>query len=529
MMDANRTLRHAAYPLLNRLLKAGSSLQSARFAARDPLLEQRRIFSWLLARGARTRFGADYGFAELARLPFSEAYRRYQSKVAIRTYDDFWRDYFSRGAREGEHGLALTLQDLTWPGRIPFFCETSGTTAPSKYIPFSREMFAANRQAALDLISCYLSANRKSRLFEGRLLYMAGSTQLSELGPGVLSGDMSAITLRYRPSFLNPFIAPDAATAALPWEEKLEALARLLLKDPGIRGISGVPPWIILLLKRVAELGQDLPERLLPNLELVIHGGTSMKPYAREFAELFPQRAPNYLELLPSSEAFMGFQVLGEARMRLTPYYGVFFEFLPCEELDERGRPRPDGSCVPLEGIETGRRYALILTTCAGLWRYHIGDTIRFTERGPLFFEFTGRDRFLDRFEEKVTQGEVEEAVARLNRHAGVEVREFMVGPEISRRRHLWVLALADGATLPSSVLAERLDLALSEQNADYRTFRDQGRISPPSVLVLKEDQIYRWSKEVRGKLGGQTKIPHLDPTLEGELVESLARFAVSP
>ncbi|GFO57711.1 hypothetical protein GMST_00360 [Geomonas silvestris] len=522
------SLRHAAYPFLDPLLKGGSLLQASRFAARDPLQEQRRIFSWLLERGARTRFGADYGFAELARLPFAQAYRRYQGKVAIRTYDDFWRDYFSRGAREGERGLTLNLENLTWPGRIPFFCETSGTTAPSKFIPFSREMFAANRLAALDLTSCYLKGNRKSRLFQGRLLYMAGSTELNELGPGVLSGDMSAITLRYRPRFLDPFIAPDETTAALPWEEKLEALARLLLKDPCIRGISGVPPWIILLLKRVAELGQDSPERLLPNLELVIHGGTSMKPYAREFSELFPERAPNFLELLPSSEAFMGFQVHGEPQMRLTPYYGVFFEFLPCEDLDERGRPRPDGSCVPLEGIEPGRRYALILSTCAGLWRYHIGDTIRFTERGPLFFEFTGRDKFLDRFEEKVTQGEVEEAVARLNRLPGVEVREFMVGPQIAPRRHLWVLALSDGGGVAPGVLAERLDLALAEQNADYRTFRSQGRITSPSVLVLKEDDIYRWSKEVRGKLGGQSKIPHLDPTLEGELVESLARFAAS-
>jgi len=526
MMNYGNTLRSATFPLLDRLLKSGAALNAARFESRDPMASQRQIFSWLLSRGAGTKFGADHGLAELASLPFPEAYRRYRAQVPIRTYDDFWRDYFSRCAGKGEGGAGLLLENVTWPGRIPFFCETSGTTAPSKFIPFSREMFAANRRAALDLSSCYLNANRRSRLFQGKLLYMAGNTELSDLGNGVKSGDMSAITLRYRPSYLNPFIAPDAATAALPWEEKLEKLARLLLADPGIRGISGVPPWIILLLKRCAELGAAPLAELLPNLELIIHGGTSMKPYRREFGELFPGKAPNYLELLPSSEAFMAFQILGEEQMRLSPYYGVFFEFVPCEELDDRGRPAPDAPCVPLEEIETGRRYAVILSTCAGLWRYHIGDTIRFSSRDPLFIEFTGRDKFLDRFEEKVTQGEVEEAVAALNRLAGIEVREFIVGPRITERRHLWVLAMGNHPAGCSIDLAGHLDRALVGMNADYRAFRAQGRINPPQVLVVAQDQIYRWSKEVRGKLGGQSKIPHIDPTLEGELVASLVEFS---
>jgi hypothetical protein len=390
-------------------------------------------------------------------------------------------------------------------------------------------MFAANRRAALDLTSCYLNANRRSRLFHGKLLYLAGNTELTDLGSGVKSGDMSAITLRYRPKYLSPFIAPDAATAALPWEEKLERLATLLLTDPSIRGISGVPPWIILLLKRCAALGGAPLAELLPHLELIIHGGTSMKPYRREFGELFPGGAPHFLELLPSSEAFMAFQLLGEEQMRLAPYYGVFFEFVPCEALDDRGRPAPDAPCVPLEEIEVGRRYAVILTTCAGLWRYHIGDTVRFSALAPLFIEFTGRDRFLDRFEEKVTQGEVEEAVAALNRSPGTDIREFMVGPQISGRRHLWVLAMGKGSAASHLDLAEGLDRALCAMNADYRTFRAQGRINAPQVQVVPEDAIYRWSKEVRGKLGGQSKIPHIDPTLEGELAASLVTFCAKP
>ncbi|MBJ6724462.1 GH3 family domain-containing protein [Geomesophilobacter sediminis] len=520
-------LRDATFPLFDRFLKGGASLVAERFTARDPFAAQREIFRDLLRRGAETRFGRDYGFADLASLPFKDAYPRYRFRVPIRSYADFWNDYFSQGWSEAGERRTLHLENVTWPGKIPFFCETSGTTAPSKFIPFSNEMFAANRRAALDMVCGYLDAKRRSRLFQGRLLYMAGNTELSDLGLGVKSGDMSAITLRYRPAALKPFIAPDAATAALPWDEKLEAMARLLLNDPSIRGISGVPPWILLLLKRVRELGGEPLEKLLPGLELIIHGGTSLKPYASEFAALFPGAAPQFLELLPSSEAFMGFQLPGEELMRLTPYYGVFFEFVPVEALDERGGTPPDAPAVPLEQIEVGRRYAVILTTCAGLWRYHIGDTIRFRAKDPLFIEFTGRDRFLDRFEEKVTQGEVEEAVARLNRLSGVEVREFMVGPDIAARRHLWVLALRDGERAPHcEILARELDGVLRELNADYATFRAQGRIAAPAVVPVGEELIYRWSKEVRGKLGGQSKIPHIDPTLEGELVVSLVGYA---
>lgn len=519
-------LRHAVSPLFNRFLKSGAGLLSDRFAAREPLEAQRAMLGNLLRRAAATQFGRDHGFAGLAALPFDEAYRRYCAQVPIRSYADFWNDYFSKGNREDAKGRSLLCQDLTWPGKIPFFCETSGTTAPSKFIPFSSEMFAANRRAAIDLVSCYLGARRDSRLFQGKLLYMAGNTALSDLGHGVQSGDMSAITLRYRPGYLNPFIAPDAATAALPWEEKLEAMARLLLSDAQIRGISGVPPWILLLLKRCRELGGRPLEQLLPDLELIIHGGTSLKPYRNEFAELFSGTGPQFLELLPSSEAFMAFQIPGEERMRLAPYYGVFFEFLPVEMLDERGGAAPDAPCVPLQDIEVGRRYAVILTTCAGLWRYHIGDTIRFCAKSPLFIEFTGRDKFLDRFEEKVTQGEVEEAVTRANRVEGIDIREFMVGPEIAGRRHLWVLALGPDGVSDAGLLALELDGALMEMNADYATFRRQGRIGAPAVVPVGEELIYSWSREVRGKLGGQSKIPHVDPTLEGELVRSLVTYA---
>lgn len=505
-------------------LHAAADIRARRFLARDPLAVQRELLPALVKRACRTRFGQDHGFDELARLPFDRLYQRYGSQVPLRTYRQFWDQYFAPHLLDDGQAKQLELRNLTWPGLIPFFCETSGTTAPTKYIPFTREMFAANRRAALDMLACYLAAEPDSRLAGSSFLYMAGPTSLTSLGSGVLSGDMSAITLRERPRWISPFVEPQEPLSSAPWEERLEGMAQLLLSKRTIRVISGVPPWILLLLQRVQERAGLHLAQALPNLELIIHGGASLVPYAEEFRRLFPAAAPHFLELLPSSEVFMGFQVHGEQGLRLAPYYGAFFEFVPITQLDETGAPLPEAKAIPLEEVVVGERYAVILSTCAGLWRYHIGDTLRFLDTDRYRIQFTGRDKFLDRFEEKVTQGEVEAAVAALNRRLGSAVQEFMVGPDIPNRRHHWILACRGDLPDPATV-AYLLDRHLQQANADYAAFRSQGRINPPRIELVAEQLIYGWSREVRGKLGGQSKIPHIDPTLTGELTASLSAY----
>jgi len=174
--------------------------------------------------------------------------------------------------------------------------------------------------------------------------------------------------------------------------------------------------------------------------------------------------------------------------------------------------------------VETGQRYAVILNTCAGLWRYHIGDTIRFTGLSPYFIEFTGRDRFLDKLEEKVTQEEVERVIAELNHAGGCGIREFFVGTDVPRRKHVWVLAGSHNSP-DSRHLAADIDRRLCLLNADYSTFRNQGRIAAPEIVTVAENLIYDWSKSVRGKLGGQSKIPHIDPTPDASMLASLRDF----
>jgi hypothetical protein len=493
----------------------------------DPLKSQRQIFQRLLETAADTQFGRDYYFNRLKNISFDVAYRYFKGRVPIRSYQEFMTDYFYRNQPNSSIGRsAPELDNITWPGAIKMYCETSGTTAPTKFIPFSDQMFAENRRAALDMMSCYLAANPESHVLKGKILYMSGSTRLTKVKRGVWSGDMSALTLRFRPWYLSPFVEPKPEVSALPWDEKLQAMAELLLHDDQIRVISGVPPWIILLLKRCQEIGVKPLRELLPNLELIIHGGTSIKPYRNEFEGLFDGHLPNLLELLPSSEAFMAFQQPGELQMRLTPFYGVFFEFVRFEDLDVEGKPMPYADAIPLEQVEVGQRYAVILSTCSGLWRYHIGDTIRFTSTSPYFIEFTGRDRFLDKLEEKVTQGEVELAIANLNRNGSLNVREFMVGADVATRQHQWVLAVQDD-NLDTDDVILTLDTTLRDLNADYATFRNQGRINAPDVMLVPEDGIYKWSQTERGKLGGQTKIPHIDPTPDSSMITSLRNFHI--
>ena len=521
----NRLAKILMLPLLRIIAFTAARKRSGQFQSRDPRAAQREIFQKLIKNASETHFGKDYEFQCLARLPFEQAYDAYRALVPIRTYHDFWNDYFGVNQGAAPDGKKmLRLENVTWPGRVELFCETSGTTAPTKYIPFSSQMFKENRRAVIDLIACYLTKHPESRIPQGKILYMSGSTDLTEMEPGIYSGDMSAITLRFRPWYLVPFVEPGPDVSALPWEEKLAAMAGLLLRDRDIRVISGVPPWIILLLRCCREIaGKPLPE-ILPQLELIIHGGTSLKPYLAELRELFEAKLPNLIELLPSSEAFMGFQCAGDAAMRLTPYYGVFFEFVRFEDLDDTGRPASHATAIPLEQVETGQRYAVILSTCAGLWRYHIGDTLRFTSLSPHFIEFTGRDRFLDKLEEKVTQEEVEQVIVELNRSVECGVREFIVGTDVPGRRHVWVLA---GIEEDAVQLVQQLDNHLRRLNADYSTFREQGRISAPEVVKVSPDLIYEWSKTVRGKLGGQSKIPHIDPTPDGSMVMSLKDYSL--
>lgn len=480
---------------------------------KDPCDAQRRLLTYLLDRASGTRFGRFYQFDQLSRSD-RHCYEQYRARVPIQGYESFDRDWFTRYAESG------SLDNVTWPGRVKWYCETSGTTSGSKRIPLTDDMFRMNRRAVLDMLSFYAMHPQKARVLRGKVLYMAGSTALTSLDEGIYAGDMSAITLVNRPVWLAGKVLPAEPLSSAPWERRLQGMASLLINDSHLSILSGVPPWIVLLLQEVERQSGVPCHQALPHLKLIIHGGTAIGPYLPEFRSLLSGMTVDFLELLPSSEAFMGYQHFGDQQMSLAPWYGTFFEFAPVTQIQADGKLAEDAYTVPLWNVVPGEHYALVLSTCSGLWRYHIGDTVKFMDNETLHFEFTGRTRSLETFEEKVTQYEVEQAIARLKSDYAVPIVEYIVGPNVSERCHCWVLA-ATGPVPDDSSTSACLDAELQIQNDDYRTFRQQGRIAAPQVYFVDQDMIYRWSQTARGRLGGQSKIPRIDPT-GGDLITSL-------
>lgn len=506
----NITTKCLAYPLHLALRSRASWLKQ-----KNPVNAQKHLLPRLLEAASRTYFGRHYHFSQLARS--SNCYEDYRESVPIRGYEAFQHDWFSRYGEEAQ------LDDVTWPGPVKWFCETSGTTAGSKRIPLTDQMFRMNRRAAFDMLSFYATTVERSAVLAGKILYMAGNTALSCLGEGVYSGDMSAITLVNRPKWLSGRVLPTEPLSSAAWNDRLQGMASLLINDTNVTMLSGVPPWILMLLREVERQSGVACCQAIPHVKLIMHGGTAMTPYRREFSDVLDGMTVDFLELLPSSESFMGYQRFGQQHMSLAPWYGTFFEFAPVEQLLSNGRLSDSALTVPLWQVEPGQQYALVLSTCSGLWRYHLGDTVKFHDTEAFQLEFTGRTRSLETFEEKVTQYEVEQSIGVLEKQCGITFSEYLVGPHILERCHYWILALRDH--IPDEKQAALcLDGELQKQNDDYRTFRQQGRIAPPKVLFVEPTTLYSWSQTIRGRLGGQSKMPRIDPT-GGDFTVSLLKY----
>jgi hypothetical protein len=295
--------------------------------------------------------------------------------VPIRTYEDLWNGYWKAEFPE--------LNDCTWPGTIPYFALTAGTTTgATKYIPCSREMLDANFRAAQDILFHHLLNRPTSRILGGKAFILGGSTDLREESPGIYSGDLSGIEANEIPWWLRPYTFPPRALALLTdWREKVERLARQSLEQD-IRAISGTPNWLLILFDKLAELCPDREQRLrsyYPGLELLVHGGVDFKPYAKRFAELLEGSRAELREVYPASEAFIAIadRSPGEG-LRLIVDNGVFFEFAPAKDLNTANPVRHW-----LGTAEPGIDYAVVLSTCAGAWAYVLGDTVRFLELDP--------------------------------------------------------------------------------------------------------------------------------------------------
>ena len=459
---------------------------------------QRKVLTRLLREAAQTAYGRDHGFGEI------RSYEEFSRTVPVNTYEEL-KGFIDR-MRHGE-------RDVLWKGRVKWYAKSSGTTNDkSKFIPVSSAgLHDTHYAGGTDAVALYLQNNPESRLFDGRALILGGSHQPNYNLPGSLVGDLSAILIENINPVVNLFRVPKKRVALLSdFEEKRDLIAREALRK-NVTNLSGVPSWMMGVITRVLELsGKQYLDEVWPNLEVFFHGGIAFTPYRELYHSLMRNPRMQYMETYNASEGFFGLQSdLADPAMLLMLDYGVFYEFIPLEEV---GKEQPQ--VVPLWEVETNRNYAIVITTSCGLWRYQIGDTVRFTQTKPYKFVISGRTKsFINAFGEELIVDNAEQGLAEACQQTGAQVREYTAAPvfmdETGKCRHQWVIEFTK---MPANVgeFATILDRTLQNVNSDYEAKRYKNiTLQPLEIIVGRTDLFHDWLSS-KGKLGGQHKVPRL-------------------
>ena len=459
---------------------------------------QRKVLKRLLREAAQTAYGRDHGFGEI------RSYEEFSHAVPVNTYEEL-KGFIDR-MRHGE-------RDVLWKGGVEWYAKSSGTTNDkSKFIPVSSDGLRDTHYAGgTDAVALYLQNNPESRLFDGRALILGGSHQSNYNLPGSLVGDLSAILIENINPVVNLFRVPKKRVALLSdFEEKRDLIAREALRK-NVTNLSGVPSWMMGVITRVLELsGKQYLDEVWPNLEVFFHGGIAFTPYRELYRSLIRSPRMHYMETYNASEGFFGLQSdLADPAMLLMLDYGVFYEFIPLEDV---GKEQPQ--VVPLWEVETNRNYAIVIPTSCGLWRYQIGDTVRFTQTRPYKFVISGRTKsFINAFGEELIVDNAEQGLAEACQQTGAQVREYTAAPvfmdETGKCRHQWVIEFTK---MPANVgeFATILDRTLQNVNSDYEAKRYKNiTLQPLEIIVGRTDLFHDWLSS-RGKLGGQHKVPRL-------------------
>lgn len=459
---------------------------------------QHNVFNDLVKKAAKTEFGLKHHFSEI------KNHQQFINNIPLNSYDDL-KPYIDRMI-EGE-------QNILWPSHIKWFSKSSGTTSErSKYIPVSNESLKrCHFRGARDVLSSYCDIFPETKIFKGKGLILGGSMRQAEQNSNASYGDLSAILIHNIPRWADFIRTPSREIALMEeWESKLELMSDYVL-DQNITSLSGVPSWMLLLLKKVLEKsGKKNIKEVWPNLELFMHGGVNFEPYREQYNEIIPKGSIFYLQTYNASEGFFAFQDQRDTNdMLLVPNNGVYHEFIPLNELSST-----NPTSLPLESVELGVNYAIVISTNAGLWRYIIGDTVQFTSLYPHRIKITGRtSSFINAFGEEVIIENAERAIAEACKITDAVISEYTAAPVYfaseTKAAHEWVIEFEEQ---PNNWLlfCETLDNTLKAVNSDYEAKRYHNLIlQEPIIHNAPKGTFIDWLAQ-KGKLGGQNKIPRL-------------------
>jgi hypothetical protein len=456
----------------------------------------------LLSKASDTQWGHQHAYSSTL------SYEQFAHQTPVNTYEDL-KGYIDE-MRQGK-------ADLLWPGKVKWYAKSSGTTNDkSKFIPVSKDgLHDIHYAGGTDCVTWYLRNHPKSKLFDGKALILGGSHAPNYNQKNSLVGDLSAILIENINPLVNLVRTPQKKTALLSdFEIKRTRIAQEAIKK-NVTNLSGVPSWMMSVLNSVLEIsGANNICEVWPNLEVFFHGGVAFSPYRKQYQHLIPSEGMHYMETYNASEGFFGLQddPMDKA-MLLMLDYGVFYEF---QELSDK---IGEHKIVPLWGVEKDKNYAMIISTSCGLWRYMIGDTIRFTSTNPYKFIISGRTKsFINAFGEELIVDNAEQGLAYACEQTGAEVLEYTAAPVFmdanAKCRHQWLIEFARE---PQDLhqFACLLDQKLQEVNSDYEAKRYKDiTLQPLEIVKAKPGLFNEWLK-LQGKLGGQHKVPRLSNTRE--------------
>ncbi len=468
----------------------------------DPVAAQKDILKELLTKAADTAFGKQYGFSEI--LASENILQAFASRVPIHDYYDIYNQWW--------HRQRASESDITWPGNTEYFALSSGTTGgPSKHIPVSEEMIKAIRTTGIRQILSLANFDLPADIYEKEILMLGSTTQLVDKGD-YLEGEISGISASRIPGWFESYYKPGKDIASL--NDFDARVQEIVLKAPtwDIGALSGIPSWIQLMLERVIEHHKlNTIHDIWPNLSIYATGGIAYEPYKKGFDKLLA-RPIIFVDTYLASEGFFAFQSRPDTRaMALVLNNGIYFEFIPFNEqnFNSEGKLVENPTVLTIADIEEEQEYALLVSTCAGAWRYMIGDTVRFTDKARSEILITGRIKhFLSVTGEQLSVENMNDAFAEVEKELGITIREFTVTaiPYEQYFAHRWYIGTDD--PVEASTVREKLDTILQSLNKNYRRARERG-LKQVYVELLSPSVFYQW-QESNNKLGGQTKTPRV-------------------